>query len=211
MRPGSTATSAVQIRFSTRSASRPWTRILPNEVWSNSADALAHGAVLLGAVREPVLAPVAVLVARLHARRARTSSPAPSRRPRRSRRCARRAGRGAASGGRRATVSAWRNGQCMSYRRPERLGRPLVEVAPVALERHEAPDVHLPEVHRRRGRPRSSRPRPGRRRRRPRSPTELKPGRHEVPAEAGRLAEDVAVVGREALRAVEVELDARCR
>jgi hypothetical protein len=80
--------------------------------------------------------------------------------------------------------------------KPEDLGRPVVEVAPVALEWIEAPDVDLREVHRRVAvdDPVGQRP--------PGSTTRLEadrvePGRHPVATELGCLAEDVPIVGRE--------------
>jgi precorrin-6B methylase 1 len=90
---------------------------------------------------------------------------------------------------------------------PENLGRPLAKIAPVHLEGHEPSDVHLREVHRRVAVDDPVGDRPAR------AATGLESHgvearRHEVAAQLGSLAEDVAIVRREALGAVEEQPDA---
>ena len=88
----------------------------------------------------------------------------------------------------------------------QRLHRAVFQVAPVALKRHAAADVHVPQVHRwvavndpvgqhlagATGRLDADR---------------VEAGRHKQVAHLGRLTQQVAVVGREALRAIEEQVD----
>ena len=161
---------------------------------------------LLGRVREPVLTAVRVLVARLDAlggvpvRALPAGHLAEARAARREPVVERRA----------ADAS---RGLHLPERpvhlvqQPQGLGRPLVEVPAVALEGHEPPDVHLPQVHRRVAvhDPVGDRA-PGAAARREAHGVEA--GGDEVAAQRRRLAQDVPVVGREALGSVEEQLDA---
>ena len=163
---------------------------------------LSHGAVLGGGAGEPVLAAVGVDVLRLHARRGEPVGALP-------------AGDHAEGGAARgqpivqhraphvARGVRLAEGPVHRVEEPDHLAGALAQVGGVALERHEAPDVHVPEIHGRLAAHDPLRQRlagAGRRG----DADGVEAGRHEVVPALGRLAEHVAVVGREALGAVHV-------
>ena len=89
----------------------------------------------------------------------------------------------------------------------ERLDRAVLQITAVALERHDAPDVDVPEIHRRMAvdDPVGEHLAGAARRL---DADRIEAGGDEQVADFRRLAEEIAVIGREALRPVEEQLDA---
>ena len=165
-------------------------------------DRFTHGAVLVRRARKPVLATVAVAVGRFHPRLRVPVGALPAHHDTEAR-----------ATGREPIVQHARANAARGQRLQERpvhrvegahhLHRAVAQVARVALEWRHPPDVDVPEIHRRLAAHDPLGHRAARARSR-RDADGVEAGRDEEVAALRSLAQEIAAVGREALRPVDV-------